>query len=477
MSKDNSDTFHTFQGQEAPNVLHYRLNCDARTKINCFRIYSLKVCARIEPVMSFAAVTGLSFMGEDWNPATVLSGLSWLSGPALCAYAIWYRCTRLRQRLPPLLLTAIPLALTSVSVQLAAAGFTILSGFRQISEQKTTGVSAVAEIFVGVRHSLMSRLIECAACVVIVAVSQMLLRSVSLEEVEIDAIPITPKTNAWPAVAMVAVSAILWLYGDIENLVMMTTDPARAAEARARLGDMGLDGVAALLSERIVVLACAALVVSVALGVVGWRYTRSGEARQWDFAASGVLALLVLQWCVAGTIGTLQQIRYLDHVVNSSGYTMDASRAGFPRSIEDLLDLIMPPQPLPVAELLSIPPPPPPPPPPPDTISSSPRPAPEMTKPRRARVSAGVAQGLLIHGVAPLYPPLARAARIQGMVVLRAVIGKDGSVQSVKVMSGHPMLEQAAVDAVMQWSYHPYLQNGEAVEMETEIAVKFILEG
>jgi hypothetical protein len=113
--------------------------------------------------------------------------------------ASWFGCKRLRQWLPPLLLTAIPLALTSISMQLAAAAFAILSGFRQIAVQKATGVSAVAEIFVGVRHSLMSRLIKCPACVVIVAVLQMLLRSVSQEEVEIDAIPITPKTNVWLA--------------------------------------------------------------------------------------------------------------------------------------------------------------------------------------------------------------------------------------------------------------------------------------
>jgi periplasmic protein TonB len=61
-------------------------------------------------------------------------------------------------------------------------------------------------------------------------------------------------------------------------------------------------------------------------------------------------------------------------------------------------------------------------------------------------------------------------------VVLRAVIGKDGSVQSVKVISGHPMLEQAAVDPVKRWSYHPYLQNGEPMEMETQITANFRLE-
>jgi hypothetical protein len=151
MNKDNADTFHIFQDPGGSECATLLANRDARTTINCFRVYRLQVRARIEPVMLFAAVTGLSFMGEDSNPATVLSGPSWLSGPALCAYASWFRCKRLRQRLPPLLLMAIPLALTSISMQLAAAAFAILSVSRQIAVQKATGVSAVAEIFVGVR--------------------------------------------------------------------------------------------------------------------------------------------------------------------------------------------------------------------------------------------------------------------------------------------------------------------------------------
>ena len=62
---------------------------------------------------------------------------------------------------------------------------------------------------------------------------------------------------------------------------------------------------------------------------------------------------------------------------------------------------------------------------------------------------------------------------MQGTVVLSAVIGKDGSVESVKVVSGHPLLTQAAVDAVRRWRYKPYYLNGEAVQAETEIKVKF----
>ena len=93
------------------------------------------------------------------------------------------------------------------------------------------------------------------------------------------------------------------------------------------------------------------------------------------------------------------------------------------------------------------------------------------------RVSQGVSQGLLIHKVQPAYPPLARQARIQGTVVLQALIGKDGAIQNLHVVSGHPMLTGAALDAVKQWRYKPYFLNGEPVEVETTINVNFTLAG
>ena len=95
--------------------------------------------------------------------------------------------------------------------------------------------------------------------------------------------------------------------------------------------------------------------------------------------------------------------------------------------------------------------------------------------PAKVHVSSGVAQGLLIRQVKPEYPALARQARIQGTVVLQAVIGKDGTVQNLRVVSGHPMLAAAAIDAVRQWLYRPYYLNGEPVEVDTQINVNFAL--
>jgi len=96
-------------------------------------------------------------------------------------------------------------------------------------------------------------------------------------------------------------------------------------------------------------------------------------------------------------------------------------------------------------------------------------------QPQKVRVSSGVAQGLLLHQVAPQYPQLARQTRVQGTVVLQAVIGKDGYVQSLKALSGPTLLVPAAVDAVRRWRYKPYQLNGEPVEADTQINVKFTL--
>jgi protein TonB len=93
--------------------------------------------------------------------------------------------------------------------------------------------------------------------------------------------------------------------------------------------------------------------------------------------------------------------------------------------------------------------------------------------PKRIRVSQGVIQGQCIHKVEPIYPKIALSARIQGQVLLRAVINKNGEVTELQVISGHPMLIPAAVEAVKQWRYRPYLLNGEAVEVETTITVTF----
>jgi protein TonB len=110
-------------------------------------------------------------------------------------------------------------------------------------------------------------------------------------------------------------------------------------------------------------------------------------------------------------------------------------------------------------------------------VSSAPTAAPKIATPKRVTVSQGVTSGMLIRKVQPAYPPLAKQARIQGSVVLQAVIGKDGSIQNLKAVSGHPMLIPSALDAVRQWRYKPYFLNGEPVEVDTQVTVNFTLAG
>lgn len=95
--------------------------------------------------------------------------------------------------------------------------------------------------------------------------------------------------------------------------------------------------------------------------------------------------------------------------------------------------------------------------------------------PKRMRIASRVAEANLIHDVAPTYPPEAGRARIEGTVVLLAVIGKDGTVEDVRVESGLPLLAQAAIDAVKQWRYRPYVLNGEPIEVDSKITINFTL--
>ena len=113
----------------------------------------------------------------------------------------------------------------------------------------------------------------------------------------------------------------------------------------------------------------------------------------------------------------------------------------------------------------------------PSSVAPPPPPPPTPKPPQRVRVGGNVQQANLIRQVKPPYPPLAKQARIQGTVVLEAVISKQGSVENLRVISGHPLLIQAALDAVKQWKYKPTLLNGEPVEVVTTVTVNFNLSG
>jgi protein TonB len=96
--------------------------------------------------------------------------------------------------------------------------------------------------------------------------------------------------------------------------------------------------------------------------------------------------------------------------------------------------------------------------------------------PHKIVVSSGVEASKLISQPQTVYPPIARAARIQGSVVLQATIGKDGTVQNARVISGPPMLQQAALEAVKRYRYRPTVLDGVPVDVETTISFDFTLD-
>jgi len=110
-------------------------------------------------------------------------------------------------------------------------------------------------------------------------------------------------------------------------------------------------------------------------------------------------------------------------------------------------------------------------------VSAVAPPPPKPAAPTRVKQGGNVTAASILQQTRPLYPALARQARIQGNVVLHAIIDKDGKVAQLEVISGHPLLVQSALDAVKQWRYKPTLLNGDPVEVDTTITVTFTMGG
>jgi len=106
---------------------------------------------------------------------------------------------------------------------------------------------------------------------------------------------------------------------------------------------------------------------------------------------------------------------------------------------------------------------------------AAPPPPPKPVQAGPVRIGGNVMQAKAIDRTQPIYPPIARAAHVQGTVVLHAIIAKDGTVQQLQLVSGPPLLVNSAMDAVRQWRYSPTELNGEPVEVDTTIQVVFTL--
>ena len=105
-----------------------------------------------------------------------------------------------------------------------------------------------------------------------------------------------------------------------------------------------------------------------------------------------------------------------------------------------------------------------------------PSPPPPIGNARLYRTGGDVQAAKLIYEVKPVYPPIARITRTQGVVVLEAVINKQGTIDTLRVLSGHPVLAQAALDAVKLWKYRPTILNGDPTDVLTTVTVTFILQ-
>jgi len=108
-------------------------------------------------------------------------------------------------------------------------------------------------------------------------------------------------------------------------------------------------------------------------------------------------------------------------------------------------------------------------------VAAPPPPKPVVTAP--VRIGGNVMEAKALDKPQPVYPAIAKAAHVQGTVVLHAIISKDGNVEQLQLISGHPLLVQAAMEAVRRWRYRPTLLNGDPVEVDTEIQVVFTLGG
>ncbi len=107
-----------------------------------------------------------------------------------------------------------------------------------------------------------------------------------------------------------------------------------------------------------------------------------------------------------------------------------------------------------------------------------PQPAPRVVHPAPSKpvpISSGVAASTVLYKVLPVYPPIAREARVEGTVVLEAIISKQGTIENLRVVSGPAMLQQSALNAVSAWRYRPFLLSGEPVAVETTVNVIFSL--
>jgi TonB family protein len=249
----------------------------------------------------------------------------------------------------------------------------------------------------------------------------------------------------------------VWYGTETLRIIILFADPARAADAQARFGDMGIGAVSAMLSTRLTLLALAGLTLTWILIAIGLRCMEVGRPKRWDAVISGVLAVTVLGWTAASTSSIRTDI-----------HSFRKSAEALATTVQEPPDFSAPPD-APESRgststrenpFEGLPPPPPPP------------PGPETG---RYRVGGTIPQPRKIKDVKPVYPAIAQKARVQGVVIVEASIDPAGMVSDVRILRSIPLLDQAAVDAVKQWQFEPTTVDGVAVTVVMTVTVNFTL--
>ena len=256
-------------------------------------------------------------MGDAPTPTiAIVSALSLVAGPLLCISAVRFVVAR-RSESRLLLLGVIPLALTSISIQLVAATMSIVAGFRAIGEQQSTGIKFVTSVFASASSALLWRFVEVGVCVAVATILAQWVGNRRQDKEEGGSLLYSATAIAVSAAALVAVVALVWFYHDVVELSMVIADPRRAPEATAQLGNLGLSGIAAMLGRRLIMLAWGGLGMTLCLIGIGVYCLRAEERR--GFLGSIVVAVLALAWCATSISVERSAQVYLQEVGSNSG--------------------------------------------------------------------------------------------------------------------------------------------------------------
>jgi hypothetical protein len=303
-----------------------------------------------------------SILGLSWTAilGDLLSVLSAISGPVLLFMVLRLYVKYRDQALPPVLFPAILFALTSVAIQILSSSLTITGGYRY----NEIGPEIVRVFFLHV-HSLLWRVIEVGACVLIAVAFQFTTRRPAIKTETNNSSGLLITTGTTCLAAALTSGGLLWFYVNVVRSQATLFDQSRPAEAAAVWANMGvqrtldIESLFRLLSRPFLLLSLSAATLTIVLIVLGVRSLKSGPRRRWDFAVSGLLAMAILGACLPALSGMARDTQYLRSVLSLDRAVPFAPVRSFPTNSEEVMDLLFPRLELPVGDLVNPPPAPP----------------------------------------------------------------------------------------------------------------------